>query len=131
MTTHNTDPLQELVDKGAASINRDRLLGLLKPFVRFDSEGKLNFLPPHAKLDARLKLQIALAATKARSLIMDTYKDGLVHKEIIDLDLMPVGTAKSTTKNLTDSRKIRKLPDGRYVVPDYLVEELADQLSSN
>jgi|GEM_PF-4588915 len=131
--TSSSDSLRELIDDEAASINRDRLLTLLKPYVRFNSSGSLNFLPQFGKLDGRAKVQIILAASKARSLLMpDKYPDGLIPKEILDLETMPVGTGKSAIKDLSDTHKIRKdETSGRYIIPNFLIDELADRLASN
>ena len=83
----------------------------------------MSFLSAFNSLDNRKKIEIVLAAAKARSLLLNQ-KDGMRPADIIALDIMPLGSVKSGLKGLFDSRQIKK--DGeRYVLPGYRINELA------
>jgi hypothetical protein len=129
-------PLHDLVSEGADALNLERLMELLKPFVRFDKQtGGLGFFPAFAKLGPKQKVLVILAASKARHLLSkdfawQEYPDGLYPKEVLGLRVMPDGSAKPAIKGLFDSHRIRKDADDRYYFPDFLIDELATELSA-
>ena len=126
MTTN--DPLQTLVSDDARSIDRKKVADFLCLFVLIDSVSKqLSFLSDFEKIGLNAdKIEIILLACKARSLIF-TMSDGLTQGEIIALDTMPEGSAKSAIKRLFDSKKIKKDKEKRYFLPGHRVNKLVDK----
>jgi len=130
MNGKTDDPLAVLISGDAKAVDRKQLADLLKPFIQIDLNSKeFSFLPAFARLESNdEKIEILLAATKARALYFDV-ADGLLPKEIIDLAIMPVGSTKSSLKRLFDDHKIKKDKEGRYVIPTYRVSELTEKLA--
>lgn len=124
MTTKN-DPLQELVTEDVRAIDRRKVAGFLRPFIAIDGSTKqISFLDEFQKINSNNdKMEIILLAAKARSLLFEV-SDSLSPSDIITLDIMPVGSVKSSLKILFDSRKIKKDKDGRYFLPGYRMNEI-------
>jgi hypothetical protein len=124
----STDPLQELVAEDAQSIDRNRLAAFLKPYVRFDKTTKEpHFLPDYENiLSNDAKLEVMLLTSKASSLIFGE-PEGLSPVEIIRRDIMPEGSVKSAIKRLSDSRKIKKDSAGKYIVPNYRINDVIEK----
>jgi len=125
------DPLASLFTDDANAINREQLARLVAPFILLTTTSKeFQFLPPFSKLkDNASKVEILLAAAKARSLFMKE-SDGLLPSEVIAMSIMAEGSAKSAIKNLSDSHKIKKDKEGRYVLPSYRIPELVDKFTN-
>ena len=130
MVTKN-DPLQGLVAKDVGSIDRTRVANFLHSFVVIDGSTKeISFLSEFQKINSNPeKMEIILLAAKARSLLFEV-SDGLSPVDIIALDIMPVGSVKSSLKILFDSRKIKKDKDGRYFLPGYRINEIINKYNN-
>ncbi len=127
------NPLEELLSSASVKLDRGGLAACLKPYIIVGSEGshEIVVLDSLFTLPNRLIIQVLLLASKARAQLFDSQADGLLPKEIIDIDVMPIGSVKTSLKNLYDSRNIRKTSDGRYVIPNYKVEDTMKQINSN
>ena len=114
------DPLQQLLGEDVQSIDRNRLAGFLAPYVRFEKLTKdMHFLAEFESIITNdAKIEVILIAAKAKSLLFDE-PDGMLPSQIISLDVMPVGSAKTSLKRLVDTRKIKKDNQGRYLIPNY------------
>jgi|HubBroStandDraft_5_1064220.scaffolds.fasta_scaffold85527_2 hypothetical protein len=125
------DPLAALISEDVKATDRKQLADLLKPLIQIDASTKeFSFLPAFSRLKSNDdKLEIILAAVKARSLVFD-FADGLLPKEVIDFQVMPVGSTKSAIKRLYDSHRIKRDKDGKYSLPNHRVSEIADRLSN-
>ncbi|HEY4489554.1 MAG TPA: hypothetical protein VJA87_03710 [Candidatus Paceibacterota bacterium] len=124
-TTPN--PLDALLTDDAAT-NREQLAALVGPFVKIVKDSKeFEFLPAFSKLDNSSKVEIMLAASKARALLFDE-TDGLAPSEIIATQVMTEGSTKSAIKSLFDGRKIKKNKEGKkYILPPYRIPELVEK----
>jgi hypothetical protein len=124
----NEDPLQKLIADDAGLVDREKVANFLMPFVLIDAGTKqLSFLPEFTKVRSNAdKIEIILLACKARALFFKTL-DGLTQGEIISLDTMPEGSAKTAIKNLFDTKKIKKDKARHYFLPGYRVEELVNK----
>lgn len=123
-----TSPLSSLIVDDIKSADQAKLAETLKPFVAIDKKTKkFGFLNAFHDLSNYQKIEIVLLASKACSLLFDKENDGMKQKEIVELGIMPIGSVKSSIKNLRESHKIKKENENRYVVPDYRIPELAKQ----
>ena len=125
------DPLASLFTNDARATDRQKLAELLQPFVVIDKSSKeFSF---HDKFNSLKKnpqkLEIILAATKARALFFNEL-NGLTQKELVELSIMPEGSIKSTLKRLRDLHKIKKDKDGRYFIPAYRIPELVKKFNN-
>lgn len=122
------DPLRDLLVSDVKSMDREKLAHLLEESVVIDSEEEtMHFLPAFEGRDNAKKIEIVLAASKARALLFPTYGDGLLPKEIIALDVMPTGSVKSCLNQLSKSKKIKQDAEGRYFLPGYRIIELLNE----
>jgi hypothetical protein len=130
MTSDKNDPLASLFTDDAQAINREQLALLLSPFLSIDRESnELVFKADFNKIKGNdSKIEILLAGAKARSLFLNL-PDGLLPKEIIATSILPIGSIKSSLKNLSDNHKIKKDKEGRYSVPTYRISELSKQFN--
>ena len=128
--TDNDDPLAVLISNDAKATDRKKLAELLSPYVVIDQESKeFSFHPDFHEINGNdLKIEVLLAAAKARGLYFNV-PDGLAPAEVISAGLMPVGSAKSSLKNLFDAHKIKKDKEGRYYLPPHRITELVKRLS--
>jgi hypothetical protein len=124
MTVEN-DPLSELLVDDAKSIDRARLAKYLHPYIRFDNETKeVRFLEDFAALPSNeARLEVALLASKAKALLLEE-KEGIAPAELIEMQMMPAGSVKSTLKKLFDSKKIHKNSEGKYFIPNYRLSSI-------
>lgn len=125
-TNNNTsgDPLRDLLVGDVKSMDREKLAHFLKDKVVLDSvEGVMHFLPAFDGMDNSQKVEVILAASKARSLLFEK-PDGMLPKEIIALDVMPTGSVKTSLKTLSKDRKIKQDSEGRYFLPGYRIGDL-------
>lgn len=126
----NEDPLKILISNDALAINRKQVADFLHSYTSIDGISKqLIFLPNFMDLSNINKIEIILLASKARALVFEL-ADGMTPGEIIALDVMPVGSAKSSVKNLFDSKRIKKDKVGRYFLPGYRINELIAKFSN-
>lgn len=123
-TNTSGDPLRELLVGDVKSMDREKLAHFLNEKVVLDSaEGVMHFLPAFDAMDNNRKIEVILAASKARSLLFEK-PDGMLPKEIIALDVMPTGSVKTSLKTLSKDRKIKKDSGGRYFLPGYRIGDL-------
>lgn len=128
--SNTTDPLLALIDEDASEVDRGKLTEVLKPYLVFDKEGTLSFLKGFDKLANDGKVQIILLASKAKHLLGLVQEEGATPKEIINMDIMPEGSVKSTLKKLLEKdRSIKKAKSGRYFIPNYRVSDIPKELS--
>lgn len=129
MTT-KLNPLDSLLIDDAAT-DLEQLAALVGPFIRIVKDSKeFEFLPAFSKLDNNPKVEILLAASKARALLFDDV-DGLTPSEMITAQVMTEGSTKSAIKTLFDGRKIKKGKGGKkYVLPPYRIHELLEKFTS-
>jgi phosphatidylinositol kinase/protein kinase (PI-3 family) len=131
MATQN-DPLAELITSDATATDRQKLTALLKPFAMIDENTKeFSFHEAFNFLGNSYKIEIALAAAKARALFFKDIEDGLTPGQLINLSIMPEGSIKSTLKRLYDSRKIGKDKSGRYLIPAYHISNLFARINKS
>jgi hypothetical protein len=121
------NPLDVLLTDDAAT-NREQLAVLVGPFVKIVKASKeFEFLPAFSKLDNTSKVEIMLAASKARSLLFNEV-DGLTPSEVIATQVMTEGSTKTAIKGLFDGRKIKKNKEGKkYILPPYRIPELVEK----
>jgi len=124
---NKNDPLQTLVSDDAQAIDRKKIAEFLHPLILIDGTSKqISFQPGFEKLASNaVKLEVILLACKVRALLFKV-QDGLTQGEIIALDTMPEGSAKTSIKGLFDAKKIKKDRDRRYFLPGYKINELVD-----
>ncbi len=129
MTT-KINPLDSLLTDDAVT-DREQLAALVGPFIKIVKNSKeFEFLPAFSKLDNNSKVEILLAASKARALLFDKI-DGLTPSEVITTRVMTEGSTKSAIKTLFDGRKIKKGRDGKkYVLPPYRIHELLEKFTN-
>lgn len=124
----NEDPLKALVSSDAAATDRKQLAELVAPYAVIDEKTKeFSFLPNFTALDNRTKVEIVLAATKARHLLFEV-EDGLSPNDIIALSLMPEGSVKTSLRGLLTDHKIKKDKGGHYYLPSYRIPEIKNNL---
>lgn len=130
MTTIKDDPLAVLFSEDAKSVDRKQLADAVSPFISIDKNSKeFVFLPTFSELNNNtLKIEVLLAAAKARSLFLNE-NDGLLPAEIIATGIMAAGSVKSSLKSLFDNHKIKKDKDGRYLLPSYRISELVKKIT--
>lgn len=124
------NPLDSLLVDDAAT-DREQLAALVSPFIKIVKDSKeFEFLPAFSKLDNNSKVEILLAASKARALLFDDV-DGLTPSEMIATQVMTEGSTKSAIKSLFDGHKIKKGKDGKkYVLPPYHIPELLGKFTN-
>jgi hypothetical protein len=123
------DPLSSLLTDDAAT-DREQLAKLVSPFIKIVKDTKeFEFLPSFLKIDNTSKVEILLAASKARALLFDE-TDGLTPSEVISTQIMTEGSTKSAIKSLFDNHKIKKNKEGKkYVLPPYRIPELVEKFT--
>ena len=124
------DPLKQLLGEDVQSIDRNRLATFLSPYVRFEKLTKdMHFLVKFESIISNdAKIEVILLAAKAKSLLFDE-PDGLAPSQIISLEVMPTGSVKSSLKKLSDTRKIKKDSQGRYLIPNYGITDAMNRAS--
>lgn len=133
MKSNEKDPLAELFTDDVKSMDRQAVANFLKPYVVLDrTSNQIGFLPAFEKVGGNIeKLEIALMASKALSLLVDGHKDGLTQVQITGMDIMPEGSVKGTLKKLFDSKQIKKnTGDASYYVPNYRINELVEKYNN-
>ncbi len=129
MGTSATDPLQNLIAESTEEIDRGRLTNLLKTYVVFSKEGTVTFRPEFYKLGNSAKILVVLVAQKARHLLFDNIPEAMSPSEIIALDIMAAGSAKTSLKRLLEkTRDIKKDSGKKYYVPNYLLDGLDEKI---
>lgn len=126
------DALLQLVSEDIKEEDREKLATLLMPYVGFDKNSKeLRVKEAFQKIGNNYdKLELVFIAEKARSLLFEDGKnEGLAQSDIITLNIMPIGSVKSSLKKLYDTKKIRKTPQGKYFIPPYRLSELFTKYS--
>lgn len=121
------DPLSKLVTSNAKEVDRQKLAGLLEPYVVFDEAShEMNFKDKFNELQNNAdKLEVIFLADKARALIFgEERKEGLSQGDLVAMEVMPKGSVKSTLKMLSDKRKVLKNTEGKYSIPNYRINEL-------
>jgi len=127
MGEQNDNPFGKLIVDEGQELNQQELADLLEPFVVFvKTTRSVDFLPDFRSLPNDLKVSVILAASKARALIFSG-DEKLSPKEIINLDLMPEGSVKSSIKKLYDAKEI-KAEGKKYYLPNYRIASLARSL---
>lgn len=123
-----TDPLDSLIAEDTKEIDRKRLADFLQIYIQLDKASKLiNPLPKLQKVTPNdHKVEIVLLASKARALVFEL-PNGMLPSDIIDLEILPIGSIKTSLKRLYDSRKARKDKNGRYYLPNYRIYEILDR----
>ncbi len=117
------DPLASLLVEDSQALDREKVASFLKPYIGFDKEQRISFLPGFDKIKNNSeKIEILLMASKAKSLLFGS-EEGITPVEIIAMDIMPPGSAKSAIKGLFDSRAIKKNSKG-YFIPNYRINDL-------
>lgn len=121
---NQNDPLLSLVSDDASSLDREKIASFLKPFITFDKETKeIVFSSQFRELkDNMKKIEIVLLASKVKSLIFEE-EEGLLPKEIIFLEIMPLGSAKTAIKKLSDNGRIKK-NGKKYYLPNYHITKI-------
>lgn len=126
MNNQNKNPLEDLLMDESQSVNLAELAEILKPFVGIDKTShSIQFLPDFYKQKNESKILVLLAATKARKELLGD-EEKMSPSEIIDLDIMPKGSAKATLKKLFDERTI-KSENSKYYLPNYQIKILLNQ----
>ena len=129
MNNPQKDPLASIFVDDAKAVDRKKLAKLLQSFVKIDKDSKeIIFLDAFSNLSNMDKIEIILATTKAKSLFLGE-NDGLSPSSIISLDIMAEGSAKGSLKKLFDSHKIKKDKEGRYFIPAYNINKLAERFN--
>ncbi|KKR27990.1 MAG: hypothetical protein UT61_C0060G0003 [Candidatus Woesebacteria bacterium GW2011_GWA1_39_8] len=122
----STNPFEKLIVEETQADNQ-MLADLLQHFVIFIKADKsMEFLPAFHKLSNDLRILVLLAASKAKASIF-SQEENLSPKNIIDLEIAPEGSVKSSLKNLLDSKEIRSKMQ-KYYLPNYKISDLAEKL---
>lgn len=123
------NPLAALIDDSASEIDQNKLVQLLKSYIIFSKEGEISFLKAFDGLNNDNKIRVVLLSAKAKNLLNLSEVDGLTPKAMIDLDIMPEGSVKSTLKKLLEvERDIKKSKNGNYIVPNYKLSDIEKNL---
>jgi len=126
MNNQNKNPLENLLIDESQGVNLAELAEILKPFVGIDkSSHGIQFLPDFYERKNEAKILILLAASKARKELLGD-EEKMSPSEIIDLDIMPLGSVKGTLKKLFDE-KIIKSENSKYYLPNYQIKILLNQ----
>lgn len=129
--SNENDPLKSLLVGDIKNIDRQRLANLVGPFVAIDQNTReLGFHEKFQELSKNSsKVEIILSAAKARALLFDQ-PDGMTQKEIVDLGVIPEGSAKSTIFRLVRSYKIKKDSEDRYFIPNHRISSLMEEYNT-
>lgn len=125
-----TDPLAQLIMDDPKALDRDLLVSILKSYVGFDKEGQIIIIERFRQLQSNTdKIEMLFIASKARALLFVGKPEGLTQIELIKLDVMPVGSVKTTLKRLSDQNKVVKNRAGAYYIPTYRLSELSTKFN--
>lgn len=129
--TDTTNPLSKLLTSESKGINLETIATFLENFVKFDEATQdIVFLRDFHKVDSNdAKIKIVLITSKAKNLLFNI-DEGMSPTEIINLEIMPVGSVKSTLKRLSDSHVARKNKSGKYFIPNYSIDEVINSLKA-
>ncbi len=123
------NPLKSLIVEDNQNLDLHQLTDLLTNRVGFTAEAEVQFLSDFHNMNNQQKLLLVLLGAKARSILFDS-PDGFTPSEIIEFDIMPLGSVKSTLKALLeDTHEIKKNADKRYYVPNYVTSKLASRFN--
>lgn len=122
------DPLDLLITEDTKEIDRQQLADFLQPYVQLDKATKhIHTLPKFQRISPNdYKIEVILLASKARALVFGL-PNGMLPNDIINLEVLPMGSVKSSLKRLYDSRKARKDKNGRYYLPGYRIHEILEE----
>ncbi len=125
----STDPLEGLLVSESQTVNRQELANLLAPFISINKETHiLDFSSRFSELSNTDKILIVLCGVKARSLVLGG-EDKLSPSEIINMDIAPAGSIKSSLKILLEAGQI-KAQNAKYFLPNYKVQQVVKQFSN-
>lgn len=127
----HTDPLASLISKDSKATDRKKLADLLLAYLIIDQDSKeFGFHQAFYDISGNdAKIELLLAATKARALYFDM-ADGLLPGEIISMGVMPEGSVKTSLKKLFDKHQIKKDKDGRYLLPAHRISDIIKKTNS-
>lgn len=118
------NPLKSLIDEENQDLDLDQLTNLLAGRISFSKEGEMQTRTDFYDMSNQQKVLLLLLGAKAKSILFDA-PDGLAPSEIIERDVMPAGSVKSSLKSLLeDTHEIKKSSDKRYYVPNYMITKL-------
>ena len=101
----------------------------MKEYISFDNETKeIVFTSKFENLKNNFhKIEVLLLASKVKFLLFNE-NEGFLQKDLIALEIMPEGSIKSALKRLSDDKKIKKNKEGRYYLPNYLVNNIINNI---
>lgn len=118
------NPLKSLIDEENQNLDLDQLTNLLAGRISFSKEGEMQTRTDFYDMSNQQKVLLLLLGAKAKSILFDA-PDSLAPSEIIERDVMPAGSVKSSLKSLLeDTHEIKKSSDKRYYVPNYMITKL-------
>lgn len=124
----NSNPLDELFTNSSSQIEPVVLAGILKPFLRINSERKqVLFTPTGMNITANNKIILFILARKVMHI------QGLVGSEpVAPKDIkkelegnIPAGTIDAALKHLSEKGPI-KGQNGKYFIPDFNFSQVQD-----
>lgn len=121
------NPLLKLFVSESQDINNQELSDLLLPYLTINKEsGGFDFTQSFRELSNTEMILILLAALKARHIVLNT-DEKISPSEIIKMEIMPSGSAKSAIKKLFDEGDI-KSDNGKYYLPNYKISKVITTL---
>lgn len=118
------NPLKSLIVEENQNLDLHQLTDLLTNRIVFTAEAEMQFLSEFYEMSNQQKLLLVLLGAKAKSILFEGI-DGFAPSEVIEFDIMPLGSVKSTLKALLeDTHEVKKSPDKRYYVPNYIIPKL-------
>ena len=125
------NPLKSLIVEENQNLDLHQLTDLLTNRIVFTAEAEMQFLADFYDMNNQQKLLLILLGSKAKSILFEG-SDGFVPSEIIEFDIMPLGSVKSTLKALLeDTREVKKHSDKRYYVPNYVIPKLTSRFTKD
>ena len=116
--------LDELVVSGS-EIDRELIASVLKPFVRLNGDGKsVLLLPGWDRLKNDHKVLVFLVARKAMLALEWEVDDAVSPKEVSRETGLPGGSVRPGLARLVDSRLAAQADGGRYLVPNWAMNQV-------
>ena len=125
------NPLKSLIVEENQNLDLHQLTDLLTNRIVFTADAEMQFLSEFYDMNNQQKLLLVLLGAKAKSILFEGV-DGFAPSEVIEFDIMPLGSVKSTLKALLeDTHEVKKSVDKRYYVPNYIISKLTSRFTKD
>ena len=123
------NPLKSLIVEDNQNLDLHQLTDLLTNRIVFTAGAEMQFLTDFYNMNNQQKLLLVLLGAKAKSILFEG-SDGFTPSEVIEFDIMPLGSVKSTLKALLeDTHEVKKNTDKHYYVPNYVISKLTSRFT--